>query len=211
MSETYFEFDYLLRIILVGDTGIGKSSLLMRYTDQEFQQNLLPTIGIDFKTKIIEQSGKNVKLQFWDTAGQERFRTISRNYYRGAHAIFFVYDITDRDSFKRIEYWMNEVEQNSQPDTIKVLIGNKSDLNYKREVNFDEGKELAQSQGLEFFESSALENRNIENAINFVVKLWLKKQELEEKKQLENRQANPVLQNSFVSIKKKSLFQLCQC
>ncbi|CAD8111906.1 unnamed protein product [Paramecium primaurelia] len=208
MSEKQQEFDYNIRILLVGEIGIGKTTLLIKYTEQKFQLNQLTTIGIDYKSKLIDYQGKRIKIQLWDTAGQERFRTISKNYYRGAHAIFFIYDITNIVSFKRIEQWINDVEQNLPSDKIKVLIGNKCDLNNNRQVCYDDGKKFAAQQGLEFFESSALENHNIEGPINYVIEHFIKQKQSEQQQKVEK---NLVLSNQIVPNQQNNQIQLCQC
>jgi len=133
-------FDHLFKILLVGDSGVGKSSVLLRFTQNEFE-DMSPTIGVDFKLKMMNVEDKRLKLTIWDTAGQERFRTLTSSYYRGAHGIIFVYDVTRPDSFRGVEeIWMNEVESYSTLDAIKIVIGNKVDKEDTRKVTREEVK-----------------------------------------------------------------------
>ena len=129
--------------MLIGNSAVGKSSLLLRFSDNTFSESFLPTIGVDFKIRTFEMNGKTVKLQIWDTAGQERFKTITSSYYKGAQGIILVYDITDRQSFKDVENWLAEVEKHASENVIKLLVGNKCDLESARAVTFEEGKEFA--------------------------------------------------------------------
>lgn len=124
----------------------------------------MPTIGVDFKIRTFESSGSTVKLQIWDTAGQERFKTITASYYKGAHGIILVYDITDRQSFKDIENWLAEVDKYGNENVVKMLVGNKSDLEANRQVKTEEGKSLADSLGIKFLETSAKDAVNVEKA-----------------------------------------------
>ena len=134
------EYDYLFKILLIGDSAVGKSSILLRFSDNIFTESFLPTIGVDFKIKTLEFQGKNAKLQIWDTAGQERFKTITSTYYKGSHGIILVYDITDMESFNKLGDWLIEVEKNAPNNVYKILVGNKADLNDQRVVSYDQGK-----------------------------------------------------------------------
>ena len=118
MNPDYY---YLFKILLIGNSGVGKSSLLLRFADDTFTDNFMPTIGVDFKIRTLEVDGKTIKLQIWDTAGQERFKTITSSYYKGAHGIIVVYDITDKESFKNIDTWMNEVEKHASDNVSRIL------------------------------------------------------------------------------------------
>lgn len=158
------DYDYLFKLLLIGNSAVGKSSLLLRFSDNIFNESFLPTIGVDFKIRTFELSSKTVKLQIWDTAGQERFKTITSSYYKGAHGIILTYDITDKQSFKDIENWLTEVEKFANENVIKLLVGNKCDLESQRQVTFDEGKEYADSLGIQFLETSAKNNANVEKA-----------------------------------------------
>ncbi|EGR30169.1 ras oncogene family protein, putative [Ichthyophthirius multifiliis] len=158
------DYDYLFKLLLIGNSSVGKSSLLLRFSDNIFNECFLPTIGVDFKIRTFDIQGKAVKLQIWDTAGQERFKTITSSYYKGAHGIILVYDITDRQTFKDIDNWLAEADKNANENVVKLLVGNKIDLENKRQVSFDEGKELADSLGIKFIETSALTANNVENA-----------------------------------------------
>ena len=133
-------YDHLYKIVLVGDSGIGKSSILQKYTRDEFSDNYINTIGVDFAVKTIEINGKNIKLQIWDTAGQERFRTITGAYYRGAMGLIIVYDVTNKESFDHLPYWMEEVQANANRDPVKVMGGNKSDMIDKRIIGETQGR-----------------------------------------------------------------------
>jgi Ras-related protein Rab-1A len=127
------EYDALFKLLLIGDSGVGKSCLLLRYADQTYTASYISTIGVDFKIRTIEYKGKTIKLQIWDTAGQERFRTITSSYYRGAHGIFVVYDVTNADSFSSIQkQWQNDIQRYATPHVPIVLVGNKTDMVGKR-------------------------------------------------------------------------------
>jgi len=130
----------------------------------------MPTIGVDFKIRTIECAGKTIKLQIWDTAGQERFRTITSSYYKGAHGIIVTYDITDRDSFAKVSEWMQEVDKHSQENISKILVGNKKDLEDKRQIQYQEGKELADHFNVRFLETSAKESLNVEDAFTLMTR-----------------------------------------
>merc|ERR1711907_636935 len=125
MSGNKSPYDLLIKLLLIGDSGVGKSCLLCRYSDDVFNASFITTIGIDFKIRTIELDGKRIKLQIWDTAGQERFRTITTAYYRGAMGILLVYDVTDETSFNNIRQWVKNIEANAQDNVNKILIGNK--------------------------------------------------------------------------------------
>jgi len=158
------EYDYLFKLLLIGDSGVGKSSLLLRFADNSYSESFIATIGVDFKIKTIEVENKVVKLQIWDTAGQEKFRTITSSYYRGAHGIIIVYDVTNRESFDNVKNWINEIARYASENVNRLLVGNKSDLEGKKAVTYEEGKELADSLGINFIETSAKTSSNVEQS-----------------------------------------------
>jgi Ras-related protein Rab-1A len=155
MSTGEQEYDYLFKLLLIGNSSVGKSSLLFRFVENVWDDSFVPTIGVDFKLKTLDVNGKKVKLQIWDTAGQERFKNITASYYRGGNGVLVVYDITDRDSFTNLTSWLIEIEKNANKNVFKLLIGNKNDLESERKVTFNEGKEFADSNGMKFIETSA--------------------------------------------------------
>ena len=158
------EYDYLFKLLIIGDSGVGKSSLMNRFSDNIFNETFINTIGVDFKIRTINMDGKMIKLQIWDTAGQERFRTIVSSYYRGAHGIMVVFDITNKESFENIRMWYEEIKKHASGSVKKILIGNKSDFETKRQVEYSEGKELADSLNMDYIETSAKTALNVEKA-----------------------------------------------
>eukprot|EP01119_Soliformovum_irregulare_P025919 TRINITY_DN971_c0_g3_i1.p1 TRINITY_DN971_c0_g3~~TRINITY_DN971_c0_g3_i1.p1 ORF type:complete len:215 (+),score=40.07 TRINITY_DN971_c0_g3_i1:24-668(+) len=169
------EYDLLLKMLLIGDSGVGKSCFLLRYVEGAFTENFISTIGVDFKIKTLVVQGKKIKLQIWDTAGQERFQTITTSYYRGAHGILVLYDVTNRVSFDNVKKWMEDIDRHAPPHVARMLIGNKSDVDqqeskpgpdgrtkFQRQITFEEGKQLAESfKQTPFMETSAKTGKNI--------------------------------------------------
>jgi len=164
MSTINPEYDYLFKLLLIGDSGVGKSCLLLRFADDTYTESYISTIGVDFKIRTIELEGKTIKLQIWDTAGQERFRTITSSYYRGAHGIIVVYDVTDQESFNNVKQWLQEIERYACETVNKLLVGNKSDLTTKKVVDWTTAKEYADSLAIPFLETSAKNATNVEQA-----------------------------------------------
>jgi Ras-related protein Rab-1A len=158
------DYDYLFKVILIGDNDTGKSSLMNRYAKNYFTDYHQSTIGLDFEIKTLELDNKNIKLHIWDTAGQERFRTITTSYYRGSNAIMIVYDVTNMQSFINVNTWLNEVKQHVSPDAIIMLIGNKIDLTDKIAVSTSDGQEFADNNGLIFAETSSKNASGINKA-----------------------------------------------
>ncbi|XP_053376495.1 uncharacterized protein LOC123535278 [Mercenaria mercenaria] len=161
MAKSY---DHLFKILLIGDSGVDKTQILFAFTEGEYTSKFVSTIGIDFRIKHIELAGKRIKLQIWDTAGQDRFRTVTTAYYRAATGIMLVYDITNDRSFRHIEDWLRQVKEYAEARTQIILIGNKLDLNSKRQVREEEGKKLASANGIKFIEVSSKERINIDKA-----------------------------------------------
>ncbi|GLT65069.1 hypothetical protein SLA2020_375210 [Shorea laevis] len=157
------DYDNLIKLLLIGDSSVGKSCLLLRFSDASCTTNPISTIVIDYKVKTIELDGKRIKLQIWDTAGQERFRTMTTAYYRGATGILLVYDVTHESSFNNIKYWIRNIEQHASDNVNKILVGNKADMDEsKRAVPPAKGQALADEYGIKFFETSAKTNLNVE-------------------------------------------------
>lgn len=163
-NEGFNEYDYLLKILIIGDSGVGKSALLTRFVDQHYSEQYISTIGVDFKIRTIKIDEKIVKLQIWDTAGQERFKAIISSYYRGAHGVLIVYNVTDRESFNNVRKWLNEVNQSLEAQVPILLVGTKNDLQNHRMVSLEEGQKLADSLGIKLIETSAKSNINIEES-----------------------------------------------
>ena len=157
-------YDHMFRYIIVGDMAVGKSCLLLQFTDHKFRHQHELTIGVEFGGKTIEVKNKNVKIQIWDTAGQEAFQAITRTYYKGAIGALLVYDITRKETFDHITKWLNEVKSNGSKDICCILIGNKKDLEEQRQVKYEEGKELAEKNNFLFIETSAKTAENVEQA-----------------------------------------------
>ena len=162
------EYDYLFKLLLIGNSSVGKSSLLFRFVENVWDDSFVPTIGVDFKLKTLEVNGKKVKLQIWDTAGQERFKNITASYYRGGNGVLVVYDITERESFDNLTSWLIEIEKNANKNVYKLLIGNKCDLEDKRKVTYQEGKDFAESNGMKFIETSAKDNTKVQEAFELL-------------------------------------------
>jgi len=157
-------FDMQIKLLMIGDSGVGKTCLLLRYANDSFSPTFITTIGIDFKIKNIPLEGKRIKLQIWDTAGQERFRTITTSYFRGAQGILLVYDVTDRQTFMSIRNWVSQIQMHADMHVNKILIGNKCDMTDLRTVSHDEGEALAKEYNIHFFETSAKQDINVEKA-----------------------------------------------
>ena len=158
------DYEFIFKVLLLGNSNVGKSSLFLRFVDDIWNDTFVPTIGVDFKIKTFDIDEKRIKMQIWDTAGQERFKNIIASYYRGAHGILLIYDVTDKDSFKNLSNWLIEIEKNSSKNVLKVLIGNKTDLEEKRVISYNQAKEFADSYGLKYIETSAKKNLNVNEA-----------------------------------------------
>jgi small GTP-binding protein len=162
-------YDYMFKLLIVGESGVGKTCMLLRFADNLFEENFLSTIGVDFKVKEITVGDQKVKLQIWDSAGQERFRNITSSYYRNCSGIIIVYDVTSEDSFIKVSDWIQEVRR-YVPTVPLIVVGNKCDLEDKRAVPTATGEELAKKEELIFLETSAKTNTNIEAAFEEVSK-----------------------------------------
>jgi len=163
------EYDYLFKVVLIGDSGVGKSNLLSRFTRNEFNLESKSTIGVEFATRSITAEGKTIKAQIWDTAGQERYRAITSAYYRGAVGALLVYDISKKPTFDNVERWLKELRDHADNNICIALIGNKSDLQHLRAVDTAEGTAFAQEHHLDFMETSALEAMNVEKAFTEIL------------------------------------------
>jgi Ras-related protein Rab-1A len=164
-------------LLLIGDSGVGKSSLLLRFADNTFTESFISTIGVDFKIRTVTVNGASVKLQIWDTAGQERFRTITSSYYRGAHGIIVAYDVTNPETFNNVQKWLQEIDRYACENVHRLLVGNKADLQSERKVSTEDGKEFADSLNLEFLETSAKNAHNVEETFSRLATLILQRLE----------------------------------
>ncbi|KAG0303373.1 Ras- protein Rab-11A [Dissophora globulifera] len=156
------EYDYLFKVVLIGDSGVGKSNLVSRFTRNEFNLESKSTIGVEFTTRSIQVDSKTIKAQIWDTAGQERYRAITSAYYRGAVGALLVYDIAKHQTYENVSRWLKELRDHADTNIVIMLVGNKSDLRHLRAVPTDEAKQFAAENGLSFIETSALDSSNVE-------------------------------------------------
>ena len=161
MSET--NFHYLFKYIIIGDSAVGKSNILLRYVHGKFNEEFQSTLGVEFAAKNLEINQKIYRIQIWDTAGQENFRSITRAYYKNSVCAFIVYDITNRKSFSNIKSWLEDIQKQCPKTVFLVLVGNKIDLQDERQVSYDEGASFAQENNMMFFETSAKTGENIED------------------------------------------------
>jgi len=157
-------YKFLFKYIIVGDTGVGKSCLLLQFSDRKFKTKHELTLGVEFGSRIVNIDNNQVKLQIWDTAGQEKFRAITRSYYRGADGALLVYDITRRETFDNLQTWLDECMKFAKSDIVVIVVGNKTDLETQRQVTTEEGAEFAKKHGLFFLETSAKTSDNVDEA-----------------------------------------------
>ena len=163
--------EFIYKILLLGDSSVGKTCFLMRYTDNTFQDIHMSTIGLDYKLKNVQlEDGKMVKIQVWDTAGQDRFRSITKNYYKGAHGIILIYDVTENKSFENLKNWMNQIKEEVSNRVTIVLVGNKIDDEENRKITTEQGESMAKEFDIMFFECSAKTGENIDGIFNNLVK-----------------------------------------
>ncbi|KAJ7393845.1 hypothetical protein OS493_003512 [Desmophyllum pertusum] len=168
MGEKEYETTY--KILILGDSGVGKTCLIFRFIEDVFSDSYISTIGIDCRSRVVDLDGTKVRLQIWDTAGQERFRTLTSAYYRGAMGIILVYDITTEDSFKHIAQWLQNIQDNASPDVCKVLVGNKLDAEDERIIDSTRGQLITENTELEFFETSARTGEGVTEAFMAVAR-----------------------------------------
>jgi len=175
-------YDLLFKLLLIGDSGVGKTCILFRFSEDAFNTTFISTIGIDFKIKTIELRGKKIKLQIWDTAGQERFHTITTSYYRGAMGIMLVYDITNAKSFDNIAKWLRNIDEHANEDVERMILGNKCDMTDKRVISKERGEAIAREHSIRFLETSAKTNINVEQAFVQLAESILEKTNVQELK-----------------------------
>ncbi|KAF1388330.1 hypothetical protein PFLUV_G00089080 [Perca fluviatilis] len=162
-------YNFVFKVVLIGESGVGKSNLLSRFTKNEFNHDSRTTIGVEFSTRTVQLSGFTIKAQIWDTAGLERYRAITSAYYRGAVGALLVYDITKHLTYESVERWLKELYDHADPHIVVMLVGNKTDLESERSVPNEEAKDYAEKNGLLYLETSALESTNVEAAFNTVL------------------------------------------
>lgn len=198
------EYDYLFKILLVGDSGVGKSCMLFQFCDEMFTDSYISTIGVDFKIKTIALNGQTIKLSIWDTAGQDRFKTITSSYYRNADGILICYDVTNFDSFNNVMSWIREIEKHSQNQACKVLVGTKCDLIMRKTVDRVSGEELASKLDIPFIETSSKTKTNINQAFeNLAAQILSKKREFDNSEEVRT----PLLRKKIKQINPSS----CAC
>mmetsp|Transcript_17233 Transcript_17233/g.18702 ORF Transcript_17233/g.18702 Transcript_17233/m.18702 type:complete len:194 (+) Transcript_17233:40-621(+) len=164
------DYDFLFKLLLIGDYGVGKSCLVLRFADNIYNEAHITTIGVDFKIHYVDIDGSRIKLHIWDAHGGKKFREITSAYYRGVHGVLIVFDITDVVSFNDVKYWLNEITKWASKNVNKLLVGNKSDLDSQRAVTFEEGQEFAKSMGMEYIETSAKNSTNVDEAFLMLIR-----------------------------------------
>ncbi|KRX02412.1 P-loop containing nucleoside triphosphate hydrolase [Pseudocohnilembus persalinus] len=180
-------YTYLFKYIIIGDSGVGKSCVLLQFLEKKFKHDHDSTIGVEFGSKILPVNNRQIKLQVWDTAGQESFKSITRSYYRGSICCLLVYDVTNRDSFESLQKWKEEIKQSANEKITIMLIGNKTDLTQKRVVTFEEGKEYADKNNIYFMEASAKTAYNIDQSLGIKIGSQLTENKLEDKKDIKKQ------------------------
>ena len=162
---------YIVKILTLGDTSVGKSSIVLRFSDDDFNDNQFATIGIDFKTKYIKMGESSVKVLIWDTAGQEKFQNIAKQYYKGANGVLLIYDIGNKKSFERVDFWLKELKSNNRIEELFIcLVGNKIDLEDKRVISTEDGEKYAKENNINFFEVSAKSGKGVNDLFNAAIK-----------------------------------------
>jgi len=199
------DFDYLFKFIVIGDTGTGKSCLLHQFIENRFKKSSSHTIGVEFGSKTVVVGGKNIKLQIWDTAGQERFRTITHSYYRGAHGVMLVFDVTSRESFENIQVWLQDVYKFASQDIPMILVGNKADMVASRQVSDEEAQAFANTLGIKYITTSAKSNASVDEAFDQLVDDCIKRR----KKTMEARKNTVPVPGPHAPLKPKE--PTCQC
>ena len=159
----------ILNIIIIGDASVGKTNLLSQYISNIFNEDTRPTIGADYSIKVHQIQDKKINVRFWDTAGQEKYRAISKKFYKDAHGVILVYDVSNRQSYEYLQNWKKEIEENCKENTIVMLIGNKSDLVEDKKVSEEDGKKFAEDNDFFFLETSAKENENVQESFNLLI------------------------------------------
>lgn len=210
------DFDLIFKIVIVGDSGVGKTNLISRYLKNQFKQDSKATVGVEFGEKTLTLNNLKIKAQIWDTAGQERFRAITNMYYKGSKGALIVFDLTSKATFINAEKWLNEIKKTADPKINLILIGNKSDLSDKREIKVEEGEEKAKEFGIGYMETSALNADNVDNAFNYIIeetskrmKKELDEEEEEEDIQIENKAVNINLNNNKIDVNNKEKKNCC--
>ena len=168
-SVSAYEFDIKLKFVILGESMVGKTSIINRYINNKFGDRYLCTVGIDFQEKIVNKKNKRVKLQIWDTAGEERYRNLTKNYFQQCNGIIITYDISDNNSFEQIKFWINQIAEMPDQKVSCILVGNKCDLTTERMVEQEKGSKLAKKLGYKFFETSAKLNLNIDEAFDGLI------------------------------------------
>lgn len=197
------EYDHLFKLLIIGDSGVGKSSLLIRFSDNTFSGSYITTIGVDFKIRTVVINGERVKLQIWDTAGQERFRTITNTYYRGTHGVIVVYDVTNGESFANVKRWLQEIESNC--DVVnKVLVGNKNDDPGRKVVITEDAQRFANQMDIQLFETSAKDNINVEEMFLAITEQVLRHKKQTQKQVQSDQNNDTVNLRKGANIKKKN-------
>jgi len=185
---TQMETGSVIKFVFIGDADVGKTSLVLRFVEDKLPTSTSSTVGVEFNTRVIQIEGKVYFLQMWDTAGQERYRSIVKSYFKGAHGIFFIFDLTNRSSLKGLDNWITEVDNTTDSNAVRMLVGNKKDKEQNRQVTFEEGLSLAQKLKVEYHEASIHDRLSVDKVFDRMVKLVLNqyKTQLEAKKEPKN-------------------------
>lgn len=209
LGDSVGEYDLLFKLILIGDSGVGKTSILMKFSDNAFTESFISTIGVDFKTKYVElDNGKITKLQLWDTAGQERFRTITSSYYRGTNGIILVYDISNQKSFENIQHWCEEIKNAGAKNLPMILVGNKADLLSKRQVSYEEGQSKAKHMNIPFLEISVKTNVDISIIFSTIIDIVIARTM---NTVVENNSKNIINKNNIIFKKEQKIKKKNDC
>ena len=197
ISDSY---DQKIKIMILGETLVGKTAIITRYTKKVFAENYLTTVGIDFQNKQLNINGKKINVEIWDTAGQERFRNIAKTYFQSSDGFLLVYDITSKDSFNKLNDWYDQIKSNAPENSKCIIAGNKSDLEEKRQVKKEEGEKFASDNNLKFYETSAKDDKNI----NIVFELLSNEIVNDEKTIKRNKRSSQVLKKKNAKVEKKN-------
>ena len=197
-EEEKKDSDMIIKLLLIGNAYVGKTLIVQKFIDNSFSKSTVSTIGVDLQSKIIDINGKKVKYLIWDTAGEDRMKTMTYSYYRGCHVILVVYDVTERKSFQNVTTWVECIDKFAKSNVLRILVGNKTDLEDKRVVSTEEGKKLAEENGLKYYEISALKISGLHEMFEDIAKEYV---EIYEQKQYKNFQLKKIQES-----KKKKKF-----